>query len=195
MTFVDDYSIWVTGPSVEEITQTIQNEVIPTLEKWERTSGAQFEAAKMSFIHLTQYKGASRDSVIPLQFKQKEISPTNEVKILGIILDKEMQFKTHLADKAGKATKVTLALCRLKELQPKTVKQPARSTILPIADYASPIWYSIATHNMKQLLLQAQRITAQAIIRGFRTVALSVAKLEGGLLPLEQRLQNQAIAF
>jgi hypothetical protein len=48
---------------------------------------------------------------------------------------------------------------------------------------------------MKQLLLQAQRITAQAIIRGFHTVALSVAELEAGLLPLEQRLQNQAIAF
>ena len=152
-------------------------------------------AAKTSFIHLTRYKAASRDSIMPLQFKGKNIPPTDKVKLLGIILDKEVRFKTHLADKAGKATKVALALRRLKGLQPKAVKQLAQSAVLPVADYASPIWYPIATHDMKQLLLQAQQITAQAIIRGFRTVALSVAELEAGLLPLEQRLQNQAIAF
>src|SRR5437773_874611 len=97
-------------------------------------------AAKTSFIHLTRYKAASRDSIMPLQFKGKNIPPTDKVKLLGIILDKEVRFKTHLADKAGKATKVALALRRLKGLQPKAVKQLARSAVLPVADYASPIW-------------------------------------------------------
>ena len=92
---------------------------------------------------------------MPLQFKGKNIPPTDKVKLLGIILDKEVRFKTHLADKAGKATKVALALCRLKGLQPKVIKQLARSAVLPVADYASPIWYPIATYDMKQLLLQA----------------------------------------
>jgi hypothetical protein len=165
------------------------------LEKWERTSGAQFAAAKTSFIHLTRYKAAGRDSMTPLRFKENEIPPTDKVKILGVTLDKEMRFKTHLADKAGKAVKVNLALHRLKGLQPKAVKQLARSAVLPVADYASPVWCPIATHDMEQLLLQAQRITAQAIIRGFRSVALSIAEVEVGLLPMEQRLRNQAIAF
>jgi hypothetical protein len=57
------------------------------------------------------------------------------------------------------------------------------------------VWYPITTHDIKQLLLQSQRITAQAVIRGFRTVALSVAEAEAGLLPIEQRLRKQAIAF
>jgi hypothetical protein len=127
---------------------------------------------------------------VPLQFKAKEIPLTDEVKILEIILDKEICFKTHLADKAGKATKVALALHRLKGLWLKAVRQLAQSAVLPIADYASSIWYPIATHDMKQLLLQAQRVTAQAIIRGFRTVALSIAEVEAGLLSIEERLQN-----
>ena len=122
MAFVDDYSAWVIGPSAEENTRTIQNEVIPMLEKWEKTSRSQFEAAKTSFIHFTQYKAAGRDSTMPLQFKGKEILLTDKVKILEIILDKEMHFKTHIADKAGKATKVALALYRLKGLQLKAVK-------------------------------------------------------------------------
>lgn len=40
MAFVDDYSAWIIGPSAKDNTQTIQDDIIPMLEKWERTSGA-----------------------------------------------------------------------------------------------------------------------------------------------------------
>jgi hypothetical protein len=43
MAFVDDYSAWAMGPSAEENRRRIQNEVVPMLEKWERTSGAESE--------------------------------------------------------------------------------------------------------------------------------------------------------
>ncbi|KAH7337365.1 hypothetical protein BKA66DRAFT_479856 [Pyrenochaeta sp. MPI-SDFR-AT-0127] len=69
------------------------------------------------------------------------------------------------------------------------------SAVQPMADYASPIWYPLVTQEMMQLLWQSQRIAAQAVIRGFRTVALSIAEVEAGLVPLEQRLHRQAIAF
>ena len=108
MAFVDDYSAWVMGASAEENTRIIQDEVVPMLERWERTSGAQFEATKTSFIHLTRYKLADRDSTVPLRFKGQDVTPTDKVKILGVTLDKELRFKVHLAGKAGKATKAAL---------------------------------------------------------------------------------------
>ncbi|KAF2647050.1 hypothetical protein K491DRAFT_615261, partial [Lophiostoma macrostomum CBS 122681] len=49
-------------------------------------------------------------------FKEKEIWPTDEVTLLRVKLDKELRFKAHLAYKTGKATKVALALRRLKGL-------------------------------------------------------------------------------
>ena len=108
-----------------------------------------------------------------------------------MILNKELRFKVHLIDKVGKATKVVLALRRLKGLQSKSVKQLAKSSVLLVADYA----LLFTAQELIQLLQQAQRITAQAIIRGFRAVALPIAEVEAGLLPLEQKLRNQAIAF
>ncbi|RYP19375.1 hypothetical protein DL766_008456 [Monosporascus sp. MC13-8B] len=45
-----------------------------------------------------------------------------------------------------------------------------------------------------QLLQQAQRLTAQEVIRGFRAVALSIAQVEAELVPLEQRLRKQTLA-
>lgn len=149
-----------------------------------------FDAEKTSFIYLTRYKGAARESTTALRFKEKEILPTNEVKLLGVTLNKELRFKIHLAHGASKATKVALALRRLKGLRPKTVKQLATSAVLLVADYASPVWYLIATHEIKQLLMQAQRITAQVVIGGFYTVAGTIAEVEARLISIEQRLRN-----
>jgi len=98
-----------------------------------------FNTKKTSFIHLTRYKGAARESTTALRFKENKIQPTNEVKLLRLTLDKELRFKTHLANKASKATKAALALRRLKGLRPKTVKQLAISAVLLVADYASPV--------------------------------------------------------
>jgi hypothetical protein len=53
----------------------------------------------------------------------------------------------------------------------------------------------LVTHELMQLLQQAQRIAAQAVIRGFWTVAFSIVEVESSLIPLEQRLRNQAVAF
>jgi hypothetical protein len=61
-------------------------------------------------IHLTRYKEAGRGGTMPLRFKWNEIPPTDRVKILGVTLDKELWFNAHMADKAGKATNVALAL-------------------------------------------------------------------------------------
>jgi hypothetical protein len=46
MAFVDVYSAWITGPSAKDNTKTIQDEIMPMLKKWERTSGAKFKTEK-----------------------------------------------------------------------------------------------------------------------------------------------------
>jgi hypothetical protein len=50
--------------------------------------------------------------------------------------------------------------------------------------------YLITTHDIKQL--QVQQITAQAVIRGFRIVALLVADVEADLLAIDQTVRNRA---
>ena len=66
MAFVDDYSVWIISPSAENNIQIIQDKVIPILKKWKCTSSAKFKAEKISFIYLTRYKEAGRDTTIPL---------------------------------------------------------------------------------------------------------------------------------
>jgi hypothetical protein len=41
----------------------------------------------------------------PLRFKENEIPPTDKVKILGVTLDKEMRFKSHLQTKQARLSR------------------------------------------------------------------------------------------
>jgi hypothetical protein len=59
------------------------------LEKWERTSGAVFDAKKTSFTYLTRYKDAAKESTVALRFKDK-ILLENKVKLLGVTFSKKV---------------------------------------------------------------------------------------------------------
>jgi ribonuclease HI len=194
MAYVDDYTAWVVGESAADNTRRIQNEILPILEKWERESGAVFEASKTAFIHFTRMGGA-RDAIRPLRFREDLIEPKEVVKILGVMFDQGLRFKHHIAKVAGKAYKAALALKRLKGLRPSSVRQLFSATVAPVMDYASPIWYLVTPECTIKMLEQAQRVAAQAIICSFRTVAIAIAEAEAGIPSLRQRLHDQTTRF
>jgi hypothetical protein len=48
--FVDDYSAWVVGESIDENIRSTQTTIIPKAEGWARESGAIFEPSKTGLI-------------------------------------------------------------------------------------------------------------------------------------------------
>jgi len=209
MAYVDDYTAWVVSNSAERNTRIIQRDIMPKLERWEKESGAVFEASKTAFIHFTRYNDLLRDSDMPLCFKTDQIQPSQSIKVLGVILDQGLRFKEHLAEKAEKALKAALALKRLQGLNPSTMRQLYTATVAPVIDYASPVmdyaspvmdyaspvWYLAVSNKTLSVLHRAQRVAAQAIVGGFRTLGLDVAVLEAGIPSLQQRLHEQTLRF
>jgi hypothetical protein len=80
MAFVDDYTAWVFSNSAERNTRIIQRDILPKLERWQRDSGAVFEASKTAFIHFTRYSDLLRDSDMPLCFKETRYSQASRSK-------------------------------------------------------------------------------------------------------------------
>ena len=195
MAFVDDYTAWVVGSSADRNTRRIQRDILPKLEKWEKESGAVFESSKTAFIHFTRNTTLNRDSDMPLQFKQDIIKPVQSVRILGVIMDQGLRYKEHFANKAEKAYKAALALKRLQGLRPSSMRQLFSATVAPVMDYGSPIWYLVASGKVLSMFKRAQRVAAQAIVGGFRTMGLNVAVLEAGIPSLQRRLLEQTLRF
>ncbi|KAM4064100.1 endonuclease-reverse transcriptase domain-containing protein [Hirsutella rhossiliensis] len=175
--FVDDYSAWVTGPTAESNRDGIQSIIEDALD-WEKRSGATFEADKTSVIHFTRI--AERDSELPLTIKGNDIKPKKNVKLLGVIMDKALRFKEHIASAAAKGLAAAMCLKRLKMASPRMARQLFVATVAPTMDYASNV---------------AQRIGAQAVTGGFRTVATAVAEAEAGVQSVRERHTQAATKF
>lgn len=109
------------------------------------------------------------------------MSPSLQVKILGLILDQKLNYKAHVARASQKRVNAALALKRLQKLRPETAQRLFQARIIPVVDYASPIWSPGLSASLNNKLNIPQKIGGQAIIGAFCTVASTIAELEAGL--------------
>jgi len=96
---VDDFTAWVTGPTVES-NRDGTKEIIKKALDWERRSGATFEAEKTAIIHFTR-KAYKSDSE-PFAIRGQLVRPKTQVKVLGMIMDAGLKYKEHIARAATK---------------------------------------------------------------------------------------------
>ncbi|KAM3552688.1 hypothetical protein MY1884_007078 [Beauveria asiatica] len=159
--FIDDFTAWVTGPTVHSNRDKIKAIVEEALE-WEKRSGATFEAEKTAIIHFT--RNARLVDPTPIVIKEKEVVPKDHVKILGVIMDSRLKFKQHVARASTKGLEAAMELKRLR------------------VDYASNVWMHAYQDKLVGPINRVQKAGAQAIIGTFLTVATAVAEAEGNLV-------------
>ena len=135
--FMDDYSAWVTSPSADANYISIQR-ILDQALQWEKRSGATFDSTKTALVHFT--RTPDRSSSAPILVKGVPIPPQSEVKILGVIMDCELRYKTHISRTATKGLNAALALKRLRMLSPASSRQLFNTTVAPVLGYASTIW-------------------------------------------------------
>jgi hypothetical protein len=120
------------------------------------------------------------------------ITPKPEAKILGVIMDSRLRYRTHIARTATKGLRAALALKRLRMLSPASARQLFNATVAPILDYASNVWMHAVHESTMSQLNRAQKIGAQAVTGAFHTVALAVAEAEAYIRPIRQRQLERA---
>ncbi|KAH7471925.1 hypothetical protein FOMA001_g13244 [Fusarium oxysporum f. sp. matthiolae] len=110
--FVDDYTAWVSGPTAQSNRRGIQAIIDKALD-WEKRSGATFEAEKTAIIHFTRYTG--RVDSEPFTIKGEKVSPKDQVKVLGVVMDSRLHYKQHMARAATRGLEAAMELKRLKQ--------------------------------------------------------------------------------
>ncbi|EED11531.1 hypothetical protein TSTA_008270 [Talaromyces stipitatus ATCC 10500] len=106
--------------------------------------------------------------------KGETVEPKESAKILGVVMDLQLNFKEHIANAATKGLVAAMALRRLKMISPRTARQLFKATVAPGADYASSVWIM-------------QKHGAIAVIGAFRTVATIVAEAEARIHPFHNQ--------
>lgn len=95
-----------------------------------------------------------------IKIDNKSISQANVVKFLGVHMDSNMTWKTHLCKKSTQIAKVNGVLCKLKHQLPTFILKIIYNTlILPHIQYAITSWGNLKNSEIKRInILQKKSI-------------------------------------
>lgn len=128
--------------------------MVNLLKRWSATSGAIFRPDKLYMTHFTRNKKKllALGRNMSLVLNGVVIKLSSRLNLLRVVLDQRLQYQKYISKAAKKVVLAILALKRLKNLRPKTVKRLYNSTMIPVTDYALVIWAPNASKSALSLL-------------------------------------------
>ena len=89
------------GPNAQASEQRLQAEVIPRVEAWETSSGAELAPKKTVFIHFSRTWRRIQNAG-GLLIREVTVVASPQVKVLGVIMDQQLRYHAHAGRMAKK---------------------------------------------------------------------------------------------
>ena len=159
--FADDSTLTCAFDNSNEalIKQKLESE-LNTIHQWLSANKIQVNYSKSKFMIFSYGKTYNLEE---LAFGSSSISVTSEMKFLGIIIDRNLNFKSHTALISTKISKATGILFRLNNILPQpALKSLYDALIVPHMLYGLEIWYSALQCN-KDRVFKLQKKSIRAI--------------------------------
>ena len=193
--YSDDGTILIEGKDLNKICRQMQ-EGLTIVNDWCIRNGLSISPEKTELVLFTRKR--KTDGWITPKIGTKEIAMRTEVKYLGVILDKKLNFNAHVHNRCTKATR---ALFQMKRAigknwgySPKITKWLYTTIIKPMICYASVIWWERATYQTTQKeLAKIQRLITLSITGALRTTPSIALDSVTGLLPLHIQIIKEAM--
>ena len=90
---------------------------------------------------------------IPLDIKGVEVSPQEEIKILGIIMDLRLRFKNYIKKILIKGLKVVLTLKQIRTLISVAAHQLFNNIVAPVIHFVLLVWM----HTLRPIITKIIR--------------------------------------
>lgn len=191
--FADDVVLVFSGDS-SQIVQSEANRTLAHVHKWGHNNKLKFAPAKTKGMVLTRKLKFDTPRVnmggVPIEI-------VDEMKILGLIIDRKLNFKSHISAVCKKATGIYKQLAKTAKIEwglnPEVIKTIYVAVVEPVILYAASVWAPAAERSyVRNQLGSVQRGFALKISKAYRTVSLNAALVLSGLLPLDLRVAEAA---
>lgn len=194
--FADDTLVISSGKTIPDL-ERITNETLDLVSDEIKDIGLTLSVNKTEAVVFTnRYKYDVPRIVLDGQV----IQPKNEMKYLGIVVDRSLLFKVHIEEAARKAEKMANALGRLmpnlggpKESRRKLFVSITMSILL----YGAPSWadtLSLVPKN-KTIVNRVQRKALLRGICGYRTVSETATNILSGVPPADLLAEERSAMF
>ncbi|CAK1577941.1 unnamed protein product [Parnassius mnemosyne] len=190
--FADDILIIAKGNSAKDV----EDKLNPALEKivtWGKMHKLNFAPHKTQSIVIT--KKLSYESPI-IKMDKIIIQPSTSLKVLGVTIDKNLNFVEHLDEVLEKAIKIYKMIARTAKahwgLHSDIVKTIYIAVVEPTILYAANVWaMTVKKEYMKKRLERITRMFAIKICKGHRTVSFTSSVILAGIFPLDLRAMER----
>lgn len=170
--FADDLVLIGVAATAASLISKI-NSALEKIAKWGQDNGLEFAPAKTQYLPFTR---AVRISAGKPVMNNTELTLCDEVKILGVTIDRMLRFNTHVANVIEKANRVYRSICviarKLFGASGEVLRTIYLRAIRPIVMYAAPLW-SVALKWKKTLskLKSFERRYMKLIARSYNSVS------------------------
>ena len=138
--YADDSSALIRGTNYKSMIKKLQD-TIDKLIKWGDKCGLSFNGEKTVVVCFGYKKDTPTSKII---INGKAIEYSNEVKYLGVDLDRKLDWKSHIDTKIKKAKSLLYNTQRLTRdtygPKPELMKWAYQGIILPMLTYGSYVW-------------------------------------------------------
>jgi ribonuclease HI len=182
--YADDIGRLVCGPSLEQNVEDLKLDLEQILA-WGRENAVDFEVTKTELIHFTRPRTqASKEPQPSLRLGAFNISPSEKLRWLGVILDSQLSFKPHVSLWAAKGIQVANRLHRLAGVSsgppPLALRKALHACAISMAFFGTEAWFpgleapSIipGRQNLVQTGIQAHVETLNRVVKRSMRIAL-----------------------
>lgn len=194
--FADDVVLIFDGDTGLEV-QRRANAALDCVRQWGVKNKLRFAPHKTNAMVMT--RKLKYDTPL-LTMGGIEIGMSREIKILGVTIDDQLTFNSHVRNACAKAINVYKQLSRAAKiswgLHPEIIRTIYVAVIEPIILYAASVWApAVEKLGIQKQLGVVQRGFAQKLCKAYRTVSLHAAIVLAGILPLDLRVQEAAALY
>ncbi|XP_067120140.1 uncharacterized protein [Centruroides vittatus] len=184
--YADDTAILLSHHNHDTL-QTYTNNLLKLVHKWSEENKLIINYNKCNCIVFP--KGNPLQKRPSIKINNQKIQWTNNIKYLGLILDPKLTWRDHIHYTYDKAVRVNHALrCIARNywgLNHQNSRTIYKGAVEPILTYGCEVWgHAVAKTHIRRKLLSAQRTSAIAITKSYRTAPTDALLVIAGLLPI-----------
>ena len=136
--FADDTNLFVRGKSVEQIKNQINTELL-IINEWFKTNRLSLNLDKTTYVIF----GNKKFDDIKIYFRDVEIKRQFETKFLGVILQANLKWSTHINIVLSKTSKCLGIMSKIRHLIPQHLTKMLYLTLVePYINYCNIVWCS-----------------------------------------------------
>ena len=191
--FADDSSIHSASKSIDELNSDLQDG-LDEVNNWCTKNCMSIHPEKTkSMVITTRQKHQRAPLLLHLSLGEENIQQVSEHKVLGLIIDSDLSWHSHLNNLTKRLSVNTYLLSRLKKFASnKALKLFFEAHINSYVNYASTIWDNVSGEYMKRL--NAVRRRAVKLLINDQNMSTDNKFKALNILPLSQQLTfNKAI--